>query len=306
MIVVDGDPNSDGNPEDAKIDGNVLLTGKYASDGNPLFNTDDEIIKHDGMGGQGVYPIPNVNPGWVEKLGISWNLTSEQRDPITSFNQLNNQPLQANNNDDSTRNDVNSESIQPQQESTTSQLIEEKLSELQQPSVSQAIDPNMTSEQRDPITSFNQLNNQPLQANNNDDSTRNDVNSESIQPQQESTTSQLIEEKLSELQQPSVSQAIDPNMTSEQRDSITSFNQLNNQPLQENNNDDSTRNDVNSESIQPQQESTTSQLIEEKLSELQQPSVSQAIDPNMTSEQAQAPSLEKLNNIISLLPVPSP
>jgi hypothetical protein len=95
-------------------------------------------------------------------------------------------------------------------------------------------------------------------------------------------------------------------MTSEQRDPITSFNQLNNQPLQANNNDDSTRNDVNSESIQPQQESTTSQLIEEKLSELQQPSVSQAIDPNMTSEQAQAPSLEKLNNIISLLPVPSP
>src|SRR5829696_483117 len=158
----------------------------------------------------------------------------------------------------------------------------------------------MTSEQRDPITSFNQLNNQPLQANNNEDSTRNDVNSESIQPQQESTTSQLVEEKLSELQQPSVSQAIDPNMTSEQRDPITSFNQLNNQPLQANNNDDSTRNDVNSESIQPQQESTTSQLVEEKLSELQQPSVSKAIDPNMTSEQAQAPSLEKLNNIISL------
>jgi DNA-binding beta-propeller fold protein YncE len=158
MIVVDGDPNSDGNPEDAKIVGNVLLTGKYASDGSPMFNTDDEIIKHDGMGGQGVYPIPNVNPGWVEKLGVSWNLTSEQRDPITSFNQLNNQSLQANNNDDSTRNDVNSESIQPQQESTTSQLIEEKLSELQQPSVSQAIDPNMTSEQAQ-APSLEKLNN---------------------------------------------------------------------------------------------------------------------------------------------------
>ena len=151
MIVVDGDPNNDGNPEDAKIAGNVLLTGKYASDGSPMFNTDDTIIKHDGMGGQGVYPIPNVNPGWVEKLDLSWNLTSEQRDPITSFNQLNKQPLQANNNGDSTRNDVNSESIQhQQQEKTTPQIIEEKIAQLQQQSVIQAIAPNMVTEQAKP------------------------------------------------------------------------------------------------------------------------------------------------------------
>ena len=148
MIVVDGDPNNDGNPEDAKIAGNVLLTGKYASDGSPMFNTDDTIIRHDGMGGQGVYPIPNVNPGWVEKIDLSWNLTSEQRDPITSFNQFNNQPLQANNNGDSTRNDVNSESIQQQQqEKTTPQIIEEKIAQLQQQSVIQAIAPNMGTEQ---------------------------------------------------------------------------------------------------------------------------------------------------------------
>jgi DNA-binding beta-propeller fold protein YncE len=148
MIVVDGDPNNDGNPEDAKIAGNVLLIGKYASNGSPLFNTDDEILKYNGMGGQGVYPIPNVNPGWVEKLGLGWNLTSEQRDPITSFNQLNNQPIQADNNDDSTKNeDSKDESMQSQQEPTTSQLIEEKLSELQQQSVTQAMDPNMVTEQ---------------------------------------------------------------------------------------------------------------------------------------------------------------
>src|SRR4030095_11693227 len=218
LIVVDGDPNNDGNPEDAKIAGNVLLIGKYASNGSPLFNTDDEIIKYNGMGGQGVYPIPNVNPGWVEKLGLSWNLTSEQRDPLTSFNQLNNQPIQANNNDNSTKNeDSNDESMQSQQEPTTSQLIEEKLSELQQQSVTQAMDPNMVTEQTDPLTSFNQLNNQPIQANNNDNSTKNeDSNDESMQSQQEPTTSQLIEEKLSELQQQSVTQAMDPNMVTEQ------------------------------------------------------------------------------------------
>jgi DNA-binding beta-propeller fold protein YncE len=188
MIVVDGDPNNDGNPEDAKIAGNVLLIGKYASDGSPMFNTDDTIIEHDGMGGQGVYPIPNVNPGWVQKLDLSWNLTSEQRDPITSFNQLNKQPFQANNNGDSTRNDVTSESIQHQQpEQTTPQI---------------------------------------------------NVTSESIQHQQ------------------------------------------------------------------PEQ--TTPQIIEEKIAQLQQQSVIQAVAPNMVTEQAKAPSLDKLNDIISSIPVPSP
>ncbi len=148
MIVVDGDPNNDGKSEDAKIAGTVLLTGKYANDGDPMFNTDDDIIKYNGMGGQGVYPIPNINPGWVEKLDLSWNLTSEQRDPVTSFNQINNQPpLQANNNDDSTSNEVNSDSIQHPQEQINPQIIEEKISQLQQQSVSQAIDPNIVTEQ---------------------------------------------------------------------------------------------------------------------------------------------------------------
>jgi DNA-binding beta-propeller fold protein YncE len=147
MIVVDGDPNNDGNPDDAKIAGTVLLTGKYAGDGSPMFKTDDKIIKHYGMGGQGVYPIPNVNPGWVEKVDLSWNLTHEQRDPITSFNQLNNLPLQTNNNDDSTSNDINTDSMQHQQEQINPQIIEEKISDLQQQSVSQTIDPNMAAEQ---------------------------------------------------------------------------------------------------------------------------------------------------------------
>jgi YVTN family beta-propeller protein len=159
MIVVDGDPNNNGKPDDAKIAGTVLLTGNYANDGDPMFNTDDKINRYKGMGGQGVYPIPNVNPGWVEKLDLSWNLTSEQRDPITSFNQINNQPsLQANNNDNSTSNEVNSNSIQHPQEQITPEIIEEKISELQQNSVSPAIDPNIVIEQ-DKNATLEKLNN---------------------------------------------------------------------------------------------------------------------------------------------------
>ncbi|MGI9010691.1 MAG: multicopper oxidase domain-containing protein [Nitrososphaeraceae archaeon] len=148
MIVVDGDPNNDGNIDDAKIAGSVLLTGEYSSDGSPMFNTDDEIVKYDGMGGQGVYPIPNVNPGWVELLDLTWNLTPEQRDPVTSFNQpfnqIENQPIQASNNDDSSSNDVNTQPMQHQQEQINPQTIEEKISELQQQSVTPAIDPKST------------------------------------------------------------------------------------------------------------------------------------------------------------------
>ncbi|HYJ02716.1 MAG TPA: multicopper oxidase domain-containing protein [Nitrososphaeraceae archaeon] len=132
MIVVDGDPNNDGDASDAKIAGTVLLTGGYASDGKPMFNTDDEIIKYDGMGGQGVYPIPNINPGWVEMLDLTWNLTQDQRDPLTSFNQLQNPPIQASSNDDSTNNKVNSQSMQHQQDQIKPPTIEEKISEVQQ------------------------------------------------------------------------------------------------------------------------------------------------------------------------------
>jgi hypothetical protein len=61
--------------------------------------------------------------------------------------------------------------------------------------------------------------------------------------------------------------------------------------------------------VQPQQQvQTTPQIIEEKIAQLQQQSVLQAIAPNMVTEQEQekAPSLDKLNNVISSIPVPSP
>lgn len=85
MIVVDGDPNNDGNPNDAEIAGSVLLTGHYNEMDKPLFETDDVITKYSGMGGQGVYAVPNVYPGWVEKLDVMWDLTPEQRNPLNAF-----------------------------------------------------------------------------------------------------------------------------------------------------------------------------------------------------------------------------
>ena len=211
MIVIDGDPNNDGDVSDAQIAGTVLLTGEYTSDGKPMFNTDDEIIKYDGLGGQGVYPIPNINPGWVEMLDLTWNLTHDQRDPVTSFNQLQNQPLQTSNNADSNDNEVNSQSIQHQQDQLKPLTIEEKISQVQQQSFSKAMDPNVANAPVDPVTSFNQLQNQPLQTSNNADSNDNEVNSQSIQHQQDQLNPPPIGEKISKVQQQSNGPVINSN-----------------------------------------------------------------------------------------------
>ena len=78
LIVVDPDPNNDGNPIDAKIVGRVLLTA-----GN-FTRIDDTPTLHLGMGGQGVLPIPIVYHGWVQKLPPAWKnkLTPDQRNPV--------------------------------------------------------------------------------------------------------------------------------------------------------------------------------------------------------------------------------
>ncbi|GJL76976.1 copper oxidase [Nitrosomonas sp.] len=78
LQVVDIDPNGDGNPVDAKIVGRVLLTSTE--------NTamDDNIRALDGMGGQGLLPIPVVYNGWVQNLPQGWKsqLTEQQLDPL--------------------------------------------------------------------------------------------------------------------------------------------------------------------------------------------------------------------------------
>ena len=77
LIVLDYDPNGDGNVSDAKIVGWVVL----ANDNVPK---DDTIIGNKGMGGQGILPVPNVYNGWVQQLPIVYKaqLTKEQRNPF--------------------------------------------------------------------------------------------------------------------------------------------------------------------------------------------------------------------------------
>jgi DNA-binding beta-propeller fold protein YncE len=80
LIVLDYDPNNDGDVSDAVIAGAVVL----ANDNVPK---DDHITQQDGnrgMGGQGVLPVPNVYNGWVQQLPSHYKaqLTKEQRNPI--------------------------------------------------------------------------------------------------------------------------------------------------------------------------------------------------------------------------------
>ena len=78
MIVVDGDPNNDGNPSDAMIVGRVVLIA------SPETQMDDTIAGLAGTGGQGVLAIPNVYNGWVQNLPDTWKygLTEEQTNPL--------------------------------------------------------------------------------------------------------------------------------------------------------------------------------------------------------------------------------
>ncbi len=85
MIIVDPDPNGDGNPIDAKIVGRVLLAGSASA------VQDDTAIGNKGMGGQGVLAVPVIYNGWVQqwvknchtKDCKSWSsqLTSKQKNP---------------------------------------------------------------------------------------------------------------------------------------------------------------------------------------------------------------------------------
>jgi hypothetical protein len=78
LIVVDPDPNNDGNPSDAVIAGRVLLTA------SPSTAADDRITGNPGMGGQGILPIPVVYNGWVQNLPSTWKnrLTADQQNPL--------------------------------------------------------------------------------------------------------------------------------------------------------------------------------------------------------------------------------
>jgi DNA-binding beta-propeller fold protein YncE len=78
MIVVDGDPNGDGNPADAAIAGSLVL------DAVATTKADDTVVGLPGQGGQGVLAVPVVYNGWVQKLPEAWasELTCAQRSPL--------------------------------------------------------------------------------------------------------------------------------------------------------------------------------------------------------------------------------
>jgi hypothetical protein len=81
LIVVNFDPNDDGNPMDAQIAGRIILA---TANGDPDVQADDQVTAHAGMGGQGVLPIPLVYNGWVQNLPNEWKklLTNKQLHPI--------------------------------------------------------------------------------------------------------------------------------------------------------------------------------------------------------------------------------
>jgi hypothetical protein len=181
LIVVDVDPNNDGDPIDARIAGSVILSGDYGNLNEPLFETDDEITQYEGMGGQGVYAIPNVYPGWVSNLDLSWDLTPEQRDPLKAF--------------DNDQEQLEQQEIQ-QQELEQQEIQQQELEQLEQYQYQQQLESV-----------------QPIQSSNNDVATATDNgdNMPTIQQQQKETTnSPSIEERIAQIQQQSINQAIAP------------------------------------------------------------------------------------------------
>lgn len=78
LLVVDTDPNGNGNLAEAKIVGRILLAGAAASD--------DTVTGNPGMGGQGILTVPVAYNGWVQNLPQNWKckLSSQQLNPIGS------------------------------------------------------------------------------------------------------------------------------------------------------------------------------------------------------------------------------
>lgn len=78
LIVVDVDPNNDGDLSDADIVGSIsMVAGSSVA-------KDDTISSLAGYGGQGLVALPNVYNGWVQNLTSEWasGLTNSQRNPV--------------------------------------------------------------------------------------------------------------------------------------------------------------------------------------------------------------------------------
>jgi hypothetical protein len=77
--IVDVDPNGDGDISDAEVAGQLVLGA------TPDTATDDQVVAHPGVGGQGVVAIPLVYNGWSQEVPKGWRekLTCEQLNPIS-------------------------------------------------------------------------------------------------------------------------------------------------------------------------------------------------------------------------------
>ncbi len=78
LIVVDPDPNVDGDFSDAAIAGRISMVADSS------VSTDDTVTSLAGTGGQGVYAVPNVYNGWVQNLPDEWKtgLVPAQLNPV--------------------------------------------------------------------------------------------------------------------------------------------------------------------------------------------------------------------------------
>ncbi|PSJ18268.1 multicopper oxidase domain-containing protein [Nitrosomonas supralitoralis] len=78
IIVVDVDPNGDGDLSDATIAGDISMVADAS------VAKDDAISSLAGFGGQGILAVPNVYNGWVQNLPEDWKagLTAAQKNPI--------------------------------------------------------------------------------------------------------------------------------------------------------------------------------------------------------------------------------
>jgi hypothetical protein len=217
-----------------------------------LFGTDDKITEYHGMGGQGVFAVPNVYPGWVEKLDLTWDLTPEQRNPLDAIAKYKQQQI---------------EQQQIEQQQIEQQQIEQQKIEQQQ------IEQQKIEQQK----------------------------IEQQQIEQQKIEQQKIEQQKIEQQQPvypelEQQQPVYPELEQQQIEQQKPV-----YPEQSNNND------AKMDSIQPyrQQETKTPENIADKIAKLRQQLGNQAIAPEIIEEKVN-PSLEKVGNIISMLPIPYP
>lgn len=77
LLVVDADPDNDGDVSKAQIVGRISLVAL------PSTATDDAIVGSEGMGGQGVLAIPNPYNGWIQETAKSCGNGNDTDGPFT-------------------------------------------------------------------------------------------------------------------------------------------------------------------------------------------------------------------------------